>query len=83
MTGLNEAIKAAGNQRKLAKLIGAWPQTVNRWVKRYNGLVPAEYVGVIYRATGVLPHKLRPDLHPTPSSGIPEELESAKEVHHD
>ncbi|EGH2794930.1 helix-turn-helix domain-containing protein [Salmonella enterica] len=82
MTGLDEAIKAAGNQRKLAKLIGIWPQTVNRWVKRYNGLIPAEYVGVIYQVTGVLPYKLRPDLHPTPSSGVPEGVELERGTRH-
>lgn len=79
MNGLNEAIKIAGNQRKLAKLIGIWPQTVNRWMRRYEGIVPAEYVGVIYLATGVLPHKLRPDLHPTPISGIPDSIEYKSE----
>lgn len=72
MNGLNAAIRAAGNQRRLAKMIGTWPQTVNRWIKRYRGEVPAEYVGPIYKATGVTPHELRPDLHPTPTSGIPD-----------
>ncbi|MCR9028374.1 helix-turn-helix domain-containing protein [Citrobacter amalonaticus] len=72
MNGLQTAIKAAGNQRRLATLIGTWPQTVNRWVNRYQGIVPAEWVGKIYTATGVTPHELRPDLHPTPTSGIPD-----------
>ncbi|WMY76410.1 YdaS family helix-turn-helix protein [Buttiauxella selenatireducens] len=73
MSGLNAAIKAARNQRQLAKLIGTWPQTVNRWVVRYGGVVPAEWVLPIFRATGVTPHELRPDLHPTPASGIPDQ----------
>ncbi|SAF45974.1 transcriptional regulator [Enterobacter kobei] len=72
MNGLDTAIKAAGNQRRLAKMIGTWPQTINRWIKRYEGVVPPEYVGPIFRATGVTPHELRPDLHPTPTSGIPD-----------
>lgn len=76
MNGLNAAIKAAGNQRRLAKMIGTWPQTINRWIKRYEGVVPPEYVGSIYLATGVTPHELRPDLHPTPTSGIPDNTAS-------
>ncbi len=72
MKALNAAINAAGNQRRLAKMIGTWPQTVNRWIKRYNGEVPSDFVIPIFMATGVTPHELRPDLHPTPMSGIPE-----------
>lgn len=72
MNGLSAAIKAAGNQRRLAKMIGTWPQTINRWIKRYESVVPAEYVKPIFIATGVTPHELRPDLHPTPTSGIPD-----------
>ncbi len=73
MNGLDAAIRAARNQRQLAKLIGTWPQTVNRWVVRYKGVVPAEWVLPVYRATGVTPHELRPDLHPNPTDGLPAE----------
>ncbi|TNV22853.1 helix-turn-helix domain-containing protein [Buttiauxella sp. B2] len=76
MNGLEAAIKVAKNQRQLAKLIGTWPQTVNRWVIRYKGVVPADWILPIYRATGVTPHELRPDLHPTPTSGLPSESQN-------
>lgn len=79
MNGLSAAIKAAGNQRRLAELIHTWPQTVNRWLNRYGGVVPAEHVLAIYKATGVTPHELRPDLHPTPTSGIPEQSNANNE----
>ncbi|MEB8638624.1 YdaS family helix-turn-helix protein [Cronobacter muytjensii] len=71
MTGLDKAITACGNQRKLALLLGIKPSSLNRWVHKYNGVVPADRVLAIYQATGVTPHELRPDLHPTPTSGIP------------
>ncbi|AYN30176.1 hypothetical protein D8682_26260 [Buttiauxella sp. 3AFRM03] len=53
-----------------------WPQTVNRWVTRYNGVVPSDWVLRVYLATGVTPHELRPDLHPTPTSGIPADVQT-------
>lgn len=71
MTGLEKAIATAGTQVRLASLLGITTQSVNRWVNKYRGVVPADRVLAIYRATGVTPHELRPDLHPTPASGIP------------
>ncbi|MBF0035893.1 helix-turn-helix domain-containing protein [Citrobacter freundii] len=72
MTGLDKAIKKAGNQGKLASMLGISTQSVNRWKKKYNGAIPPERVLPVFFATGVTPHELRPDLHPTPTSGIPD-----------
>ncbi|WP_336212104.1 transcriptional regulator [Enterobacter sp. P82] len=71
MTGLDKAIKAMGNQRRLALALNMRPSSLNKWVKQYMGRVPPERLIQIYELTGVTPHELRPDLHPTPTSGIP------------
>ncbi|MDK9364203.1 transcriptional regulator [Lelliottia wanjuensis] len=72
MTGLEKAIFKAGSQARLATLLGISTQSVNRWKQKYKGVIPVERVLPIFRATGVTPHELRPDLHPTPTSGIPD-----------
>jgi DNA-binding transcriptional regulator YdaS (Cro superfamily) len=70
MTGLDKAIEMAGNQGKLASLLGISTQSVNRWKKKYKGVIPPGRVIQVFNVTGVTPHELRPDLHPTPTSGI-------------
>ncbi|MCI9500210.1 MAG: helix-turn-helix domain-containing protein [Enterobacter hormaechei subsp. steigerwaltii] len=72
MTGLSKAIRCAGGQAKLAQLMGISRSSVNRWIHKFNGRVPPERLIPIYKLTGVTPHELRPDLHPTPTSGIPD-----------
>lgn len=80
MTGLDKAITAAGNQGKLASLLGISTQSVNRWKKKYKGVIPPDRVIQVFSVTGVTPHELRPDLHPTPTSGIPDNtLKNQKE----
>ncbi|MBV4366258.1 transcriptional regulator [Erwinia phyllosphaerae] len=71
MNGLDKAIMHAGSQVKLAASLGIATQSVNRWLRKYEGKVPPERVIPIYRLTGVTPHELRPDLHPNPSDGLP------------
>ncbi|BBJ59174.1 hypothetical protein EAS17NKHM_025700 [Enterobacter asburiae] len=72
MSGLKKAIKCAGGQAQLARDIGLSRSSVNRWIHKFNGRVPPDHLIQIYQLTGVTPHELRPDLHPTPMSGIPE-----------
>lgn len=72
MLGLSKAIKNAGGQAKLAREIGLSRSSVNRWVHKFNGRVPPDHLIAIYKLTGVTPHEMRPDLHPTPTSGIPD-----------
>lgn len=72
MTGLNKAIKIAGNQSKLASLLGISRSSVSRWVHKFGGKAPQAQLPEIYRLTGVTPHEIRPDLHPNPTSGLPE-----------
>ncbi len=73
MTGLTKAIRQAGGQAKLASMLGISRSSVNRWLHKFDGRVPPERLIQIYKFTGVTPHELRPDLHPTPTSGIPEQ----------
>lgn len=56
--GLAAAIKAAGNESKLADAIEKSRQAVNKWTE-----VPAELVVDVERATGVARKVLRPDLY--------------------
>lgn len=63
--GLQLAIKAAGNQTKLARALNKKPQTISYWWNRI-GRVPAEYVPEVEAATGVPRHELRPDLYRQP-----------------
>ncbi|MGJ3447868.1 YdaS family helix-turn-helix protein [Enterobacter sp. PTB] len=65
MTALNKAIHLAGGQAALGRIVGVGRSSVNKWVKLYQGRVPDEHIIPIYLATGVTPHELRPDRHPT------------------
>lgn len=78
MTALNKAIRLAGGQAALGRIVGVGRSSVNKWVKLYQGRVPDEHIIPIYLATGVTPHELRPDRHPTPKSGIPENTSSSQ-----
>lgn len=72
MTALDKAIRLAGGQAALGRIVGVGRSSINKWVKIYQGRVPDDHLISIYLATGVTPHELRPDRHPTPTSGIPE-----------
>ncbi|MCU6199083.1 helix-turn-helix domain-containing protein [Citrobacter cronae] len=69
---LQRAIDAAGSTKKFAQAIGISEQAVGKWKNKYQGRIPADRVQQVYLLTGVTPHELRPDLHPTPTSGIPD-----------
>ncbi|WP_413724697.1 transcriptional regulator [Sodalis sp. RH16] len=69
MTGLDTAIRSAGSASKLSAVLGISKMSVSLWKK--NG-IPADRVIPIYKATGVTPHELRPDLYPNPSDGLPQ-----------
>ena len=58
LTAFDRACKAAGNQTKLARLLGRPKSTVARW--RREG-VPIKDCGAIQRLTGVKCCELRPD----------------------
>lgn len=59
------------SQSELGRRLGKRPQTVSSWFKKR---VPAESVIPLCNLLRweITPHELRPDLHPTPVSGIPE-----------
>ena len=73
MTALETAIRAAGSARKLGDAIGVTSMAISRWKNNYSGVVPAARVIQIFRATGVTPHELRPDIYPNPTDGLPQE----------
>ncbi|EMM0378114.1 helix-turn-helix domain-containing protein [Pluralibacter gergoviae] len=59
------------SQAEIGRRLGVSQQTVFKWL---NIQVPAERVQSLCELLDwkVIPHELRPDLHPTPTSGIPE-----------
>ncbi|HGW6103982.1 TPA: transcriptional regulator [Citrobacter werkmanii] len=79
MTPLERAVAKAGSAKKLATALGLeTAMAVSHWKKR--GRVPDIYLQGIYHLTGVTPYELRPDIHPTPTSGIPDNtLKTQKE----
>ena len=72
MSGLDKAITAAGGKRRLALALNIKSSSLSRWIHKYQGQVPPKRVIQVYEATGITPHELRPDLHPNPTSGLPE-----------
>ena len=73
MKALDEAINIAGNASKLAESLDVSAMTVSHWKNRNYGVVPQSRVLTIFKATGVTPHELRPDLYPNPTDGLPQE----------
>lgn len=60
---LQAAIDALGSQGALAELVGVGQPAVSKWVRKGQSL-PAEYVLLVERRTGVSRHDLRPDIYP-------------------
>ncbi|MCT5924347.1 helix-turn-helix domain-containing protein [Pseudomonas aeruginosa] len=60
-----KAVKAAGGQSALARILNVTPQAVQKMCA--FGRVPAKRVLEIEKATGVSRHELRPDLYPLAS----------------
>lgn len=56
MTGIDEAVTAAGGQGPLAEACGVTQSAVSRWVTQ--GWVPWQKWGVVTRATGVPQERL-------------------------
>lgn len=56
---LQEAIERVGGVTKLGAMLGISHQAVVKWLR-----VPAERVHEIERLTGIVRHRLRPDLYP-------------------
>jgi len=66
---LEKAIKVAGSQSQLSRLIGESQQNISHWLNK--GKVPAEQALPIEKLTGVPRYELRPDIYP------PEEYKEA------
>lgn len=69
-------------QSEIGRHLNVSQQTVFKWLK---GQVPSGRVIPFCRLMQweITPHQLRPDLHPTPISGIPEGVIPKKEQHQD
>lgn len=76
-----KAVKSIGSVSAVARKFGfRSSQSVANWIIRNK--VPSERVISLCQFGGwvVTPHELRPDLHPTPTSGIPDNtLKAQKE----
>ncbi|WP_392738294.1 transcriptional regulator [Serratia ureilytica] len=59
------------SQTEIGRHLGCSQQTVSQWL---TSRIPAERVIPLCELLGweVTPHDIRPDLHPTPISGIPD-----------
>lgn len=62
---LKRACEVAGSQKSLADRIGTRQSLVSYWLTKSKKGVPAEFVLLIERETGVPRGELRPDLWPT------------------
>ena len=63
--GLHAALAALeNNQSELARICGVSQPTVWGWVNKGRGIIPAEYVLAVEKATGINRSALRPDLYP-------------------
>lgn len=56
MTGIEQAVAAAGSQEALATAVGVGQPTVSKWVRR--GCVPWDRINAVVAATGVSPRDL-------------------------
>ena len=63
--GLHAALAALeNNQSELARICGVSQPTAWGWVNKGRGIIPAEYVLAVEKATGINRSALRPDLYP-------------------
>lgn len=64
---MSEIIRLGGGMPKLAKTLGLHRASLWYWTR-----VPPQHVKAVSVATGVPPHKLRPDLWDAPADAKPE-----------
>lgn len=74
---LAAAIKAAGSQSAFGRLIGRNQSTIHDWLREGKPL-PAEYVLLVERETGIPKEVLRPDIYPDDSATTRASLEPAR-----
>lgn len=70
MNPLEKAIKIVGNAGELGRLLGISRQAIHIWKVERNWRIPEIRVIQIYKATGITPHEMRPDLYPNPNDGM-------------
>lgn len=68
-SAIAKAVRAAGSQSALGRLIGRRQSTVREWL--LAGRVSPEAVLQVEAATGVSKHDLRPDLYPREAAPAP------------
>lgn len=57
---LEEAVRLAGGQARLARAVGVTVQAVHQWLSK--GRVPVERASKVAEVTGVSKHRLRQDI---------------------
>lgn len=77
-TPLDELTEAIGPYSAIGAIFDPpiSPQAVSKWGEKG---IPPERVIALSRATGfrVTPHRMRPDIYPAPSDGVPAEKAAA------
>jgi DNA-binding transcriptional regulator YdaS (Cro superfamily) len=69
---LEAAVRNAGSQVALGRLIGKRQSVIFGWLRA--GRLPAEHVLKVEAATGVSRHDLRPDIYPRDLPPAPESV---------
>ncbi|WP_405052803.1 transcriptional regulator [Sphingomonas sp. SORGH_AS_0438] len=67
---MQDAIRIAGSQSAFARLCGVSQTAVWKWVQK-GGPIPAKFVLLVERKTGVSRHLLEPNIYPTEPSSSP------------
>jgi DNA-binding transcriptional regulator YdaS (Cro superfamily) len=65
-TRVAQAVRKAGGQAALGRILGVPQSTVSTWLRRGNEL-PAKHVRAVEAALGIPRHELRPDLFDPPA----------------
>ena len=70
MKAIEKAVRAAGGQSALARMIGVRQSNIWNWINRDRQGVPPHHVLSVEKATGVSRFELRPDIFDS-STGVP------------
>jgi DNA-binding transcriptional regulator YdaS (Cro superfamily) len=62
VTGIQKAVKKAGNTGKLARAINTDRQLIEYWIR--TGRPSPRFCQAIFASTGISLHDLRPDVYP-------------------
>jgi DNA-binding transcriptional regulator YdaS (Cro superfamily) len=69
-TSTTKAVRAAGSQAQLRRLLDVPQSTLNSWLRRKMEL-PPQHVLKVERSLGIPRHELRPDIYPLDNAAPP------------